>query len=346
MIKPRVTVVVPNYNHAPFLERRLKSIYGQTYDDFEVLLLDDASTDGSRDILRLYAAEHSDNTRLIINESNSGSPFAQWAKGIEAAQGELVWMAESDDYCEPDMLGHLVEPFKDPEVVLSYGIPLSVDREGTPISYQFEDYAAELPLQRWRASYVASADEEVTSCLGIRNTVPNASAALFRRSAAVAYINDPIWQSMRICGDWCFYLKIIQGGKIAFVKEAKSYFTHTEGNTSAREARTKALVNEQMLVLATIGIFYPSCPMPVLEKNLGFLIRHFRHFFGENLPEGVRNHPVTTVARLRRDLQIVQAELDSVLASRSWKFTAWLRACDSLLEKLKNRIAPRSIKKE
>lgn len=335
MSQPRISVVVPSYNHAPFLERRLKSIYGQTYNDFEVLLLDDASTDGSRDILRLYAADHADHTRLITNERNSGSPFAQWARGIEAAQGELVWMAESDDYCDPDMLGRLVEPFKDPEVVLAYGIPLSVDREGKPISYQFEDYAAELPLHRWRASYVASADEEVTSCLGIRNTVPNASAALFRRSAALAYINEPIWQRMRICGDWCFYLKIIQGGKIAFVKEAKSYFTHTAENTSAREARTKVLVNEQMLVLATIGMCYPSCPMPVLEKNIGFLAKHFRHFFGDDLPEGVRGHPLVSVGTSK-------SELDRVLASPFWKCTAWARSLVSVLRGVKSHVAPGS----
>ena len=54
---PRVSVIVPNYNHARFLRRRLDSILAQTYQDFELILLDDASTDESLTILDTYASE-------------------------------------------------------------------------------------------------------------------------------------------------------------------------------------------------------------------------------------------------------------------------------------------------
>jgi glycosyltransferase involved in cell wall biosynthesis len=328
---PSVSVVVPNYNHARFLKRRLDCIYGQTFRDFEVLLLDDASDDGSLNILKDYAEDHSANTRLIVNESNSRSPFAQWAKGIEGARGEFIWMAESDDYCELDTLEKLIKPFADPQVALSYGVPVSVDNEGLPVGYQFDNYAAELPLTRWQTSYVAEAEEEVAVALGLRNTIPNASAALFRREVALPFVKDPIWQRMRICGDWCFYLKILQGRKIAFVKEARSYFTHTETNTSAREARTKALVAEHMLAVATIGMCYPACPTSTLEKNLAFLEEHFRHFFGDNLPQGLCDHPAMSLFSIKRDL-------NRILQSRSWKHTEWLRRCASLLRNLRGRM--------
>jgi hypothetical protein len=282
--QPRISVVVPSYNHAPFLERRLKSIYGQTYDDFEVLLLDDASTDGSRDILRLYAAEHADNTRLVTNESNSGSPFAQWAKGIEAARGELVWIAESDDYCAQDFLEKIVVPFSDEKVVLSFAAPTYVDAVGDPTPYQYHEYTESISQEKWQHSYCVSAEDEVSQALGLRNTVPNVSAALFRRKAALPHISDTVWRSMRIMGDWCFYLRLIRGAKVAFVKDVDASFTHTAENTSAAEARTARLLAEHAYLIGTLSLLYPHLDAAVRAKNYSFIEAHLRGQSNGGLP--------------------------------------------------------------
>src|SRR5437868_456309 len=94
--KPIVSVVVPNYNHARFLRKRIDSVLGQTYQDFELILMDDCSTDESRSIIEEYAREA--RIRIELNEENSGSTFKQWNKGVRLARGEYVWIAESDDY--------------------------------------------------------------------------------------------------------------------------------------------------------------------------------------------------------------------------------------------------------
>ena len=62
-----VSVIVPNYNHAAFLPKRLESIFNQTYQDFEVILLDDASTDTSVEVLSQYA-DHPKVTHFVVNE--------------------------------------------------------------------------------------------------------------------------------------------------------------------------------------------------------------------------------------------------------------------------------------
>lgn len=98
--KPLVSVIVPNYNHAPYLKERLDSIYQQTYQNIEVILLDDFSSDNSVEVLKQYARKYPHNTRLIVNEENSGKVFRQWNKGLSLAKGELIWIAESDDYCD------------------------------------------------------------------------------------------------------------------------------------------------------------------------------------------------------------------------------------------------------
>src|ERR1700738_1634065 len=103
---PRVSVIVPNYNHARFLRRRMESVLRQTYRDFEVILLDDCSTDESRSILSEYAGDP--RVRLEFNEKNSGSPFKQWNKGVALASGEYGWIAESDDYADERLLERLV----------------------------------------------------------------------------------------------------------------------------------------------------------------------------------------------------------------------------------------------
>ncbi len=88
-LTPKVSVIVPNYNHSRFLVQRLDSIFNQTVQDFELILLDDCSSDNSEEILKQYA-NHAKVAHFITNKTNSGSPFRQWKKGVELARGTYV----------------------------------------------------------------------------------------------------------------------------------------------------------------------------------------------------------------------------------------------------------------
>ena len=101
----RISAIIPNYNHAPFLEERIRSILAQTRRPDEIIFLDDASTDDSLAVVSTFDCF----SKVIVNETNSGMPFKQWMKGIEVATGDCVWIAESDDSCEPRMLERLAE---------------------------------------------------------------------------------------------------------------------------------------------------------------------------------------------------------------------------------------------
>lgn len=95
-LNPLVSVVVPNYNYADYLAPRIDSILRQTFSDFELLLLDDCSTDHSVSVMKKYASD----PRVVaidVNQTNTGSPFPQWMKGIKMARGKYVWIAEADD---------------------------------------------------------------------------------------------------------------------------------------------------------------------------------------------------------------------------------------------------------
>lgn len=103
----KVSVIIPNYNHALFLTQRIQSVLNQSFQDFELILLDDCSTDNSQSIIAQYQ-HHPKVSHVVYNETNSGSPFKQWAKGVALAQGAYIWIAESDDFAEASFLERCV----------------------------------------------------------------------------------------------------------------------------------------------------------------------------------------------------------------------------------------------
>lgn len=100
---PFFSVIIPNYNHAPYLHERIDSVLNQTFTDFEVILLDDKSQDDSRDILCSYQ-NNPHVAHIVLNDQNSGSTFKQWHKGFELSRGKYIWIAESDDFADVHFL--------------------------------------------------------------------------------------------------------------------------------------------------------------------------------------------------------------------------------------------------
>src|SRR5665213_3269095 len=167
---PRVSVIIPNYNHAPFLTRRIETVLQQTFRDFEVILLDDCSTDESRSILSSYA--NNPRVRIEFNAANSGSTFKQWNKGVGLARGEYVWVAESDDYADTRFLERLVGVLdSEPKAAFAYcrSWRVSDDRlNGFADSY--------LPdPQRWTEDHSVNGRDECREYSVSQNIVPNSS---------------------------------------------------------------------------------------------------------------------------------------------------------------------------
>lgn len=94
MITPLVSVIVPNYNHARYLEQRLDTVFNQTYQKFEVIILDDKSTDNSLEVINRYK-DNPHLSQIVVNEQNTGSPFKQWDKatilpGVTIGDGAVI----------------------------------------------------------------------------------------------------------------------------------------------------------------------------------------------------------------------------------------------------------------
>jgi glycosyltransferase involved in cell wall biosynthesis len=212
--RPRITAIVPNFNHAAYLAERLDSILGQTLLPDEIIFLDDCSSDNSLEIAKRYKDRSPIPIQIVPNDRNSGSPFSQWAKGIAMVQDGLVWMAESDDRCAPEFLRTVCAPFVDSTVSMSYCQSRPVDSTGRPLARDYRDYTDDLSLERWQTAYTAEGNEEVLAALAHKNTIPNGSAVLFRKESVLPMLAG--LPSYRQCGDWYLYLACAAAGRIAF----------------------------------------------------------------------------------------------------------------------------------
>lgn len=204
-LRPRVSVIVPNYMHGRFLEERIQSVLCQSFQDFEIILLDDASTDNSKDIIENYRANPKV-THVHFNETNSGKPFLQWKQGMKLAQGALVWIAESDDVAKPEFLKAMVQAFDQyPDLVLATVLPEYIDKEGKVIGFVEE---------KFQGTY--DGIEVLVNGLGYRNCIRNASAVVFDKQVGMAYIDCII--DRRYSGDWHFWalMAMHPGGRVHF----------------------------------------------------------------------------------------------------------------------------------
>jgi glycosyltransferase involved in cell wall biosynthesis len=258
---PKVSAIVPNYNHARFLRKRLESILEQSFQDFELIILDDGSTDESRTILREYAPDP--RVRLEFNEVNSGGVFRQWNKGVGLARGEYVWMAESDDYANKGFLKRLVAVLDgEPAAAFVYCRSWRVTEDDRVDG--FGDWYLDLvDAERWKSDFCVDGREQFLSYFSRCCVVPNASAVLFRR--AIYERIGGADEGFRVCGDWKVWTAMTLAGKVAFVNEPLNYYRLHNGSVLHRSMREGENVIETLEVVRWI-LNQAKLPQAVLSE--------------------------------------------------------------------------------
>ena len=235
MMCPLVSVIIPNYNHARYLDQRLQSVLGQTYPNFEVIILDDKSTDNSLEVIDKYA-EDPHISMIVENETNSGRAFLQWDKGISLARGEIIWIAESDDYCERNFLEEVVNAYcKHKGSTLAYTSLKVVDDDGNL-----------LESDKTYRSHFLRGSSFVRRYLTLANFVRNASGAVFSKEAALNVPKD--YQAYKGAGDYLFWVQIALQGRVAIVNKRLSYFRRHNGTvTSSRDFDGSNFIEERQI---------------------------------------------------------------------------------------------------
>lgn len=220
--KPLVSVIIPNYNHARFLDERIQSVLNQTYQNFEVIILDDKSSDNSVEVIRKYK-DNPHISHIVVNDENSGSPFKQWQKGIELAKGEIVWLAESDDSCSPFFLDRLVFIQLKNNSIFTFCRSQHMNEQGHLLSTWHNEISNDFCIE---------GHQLIEQYLGIYNLVTNASSAIFNKSSALSISKK--YMTMKGAGDWLFWLELARLGKVSFCNESLNYFREHTTNTTQK----------------------------------------------------------------------------------------------------------------
>lgn len=232
---PLVTVIVPNYNHSRFLQRRIDSILEQTFQELEIIILDDASTDNSREVIENYRY-HPKVKAIVYNEQNSGSPFNQWKKGIELAKSEWIWIAESDDYCEPEFLEAMIPVFGIKACVLAYSEISWVDENGKMLKPGI-----------YKTPFWIQGKEFLRKYMYMGDYLVNAGMVIFQKTAYKAVAPD--WQKMKQAGDYWFWCEVARQGIVYACGKPLAYFVRHSKSVSASLMFTFQHWDEHMMVL-------------------------------------------------------------------------------------------------
>ncbi|MBY0118887.1 glycosyltransferase [Paenibacillus xylanexedens] len=260
----KVSVIIPNYNYESFIEQRLLSIINQTVKPYEIIFLDDVSSDNSVNLARKILNESNIKHKIIENQQNVGC-FGQWINGIKEAEGDIIWIAEADDLCESVMLERLLPAFKDQEVNLSYAQSQIIDEYSNKVNYRYTQYTDDLSINKWLESYCISGKDEVVQGLAIKNTIPNASAVLMRASALNGIEQE--LTNYKIGGDWFGYLFVLKQGKISFTPEILNYHRRHSQSIISRNEQKVDLYRELLEIKQYIIETY-ELPVSMLDRFL------------------------------------------------------------------------------
>ena len=195
----------------------------QEYPICEILLLDDKSSDKSREIMDTYRQRYPLRIKTYYQEENSGNVFKQWEKGLNLAKGEYVWIAEADDLSSPLFLQQVMRGMaSDESVILGYSQSNMIDENGNLMDRNYFCYTDDVDDHIWRADYLISSRQELMEHMTVKNTIPNVSGIVLKKQDFSEGLEAA--KHFSVAGDWMFYVSLLKnGGKVFFTSDSLNY---------------------------------------------------------------------------------------------------------------------------
>lgn len=246
---PAVSVVVASYNHSRYLDQCISSVLEQTFEDFELLIVDDRSPDNSVEIARAYTDPR---VRVFVNEENIGT-YATENAGLDLATGGFVAILNSDDYWHPSKLQKQMQGLlKHPDASFSYTLGDVVDDSGAVIP-SFDQHA-DWPREELQ--------DPLPFLLDVNQIL--ASSVVFRRGLT------RFKTKLRYCGDWVAALQLALQGPAVFIDEPLSFWRQHDSNSSKLLGKT---IGEEIRVrtdvLGAASALLAKCDEKLGREHLG-----------------------------------------------------------------------------
>ena len=251
--RPLVSAIVASYNHAGFLRQRMESLVAQTYPNLEILVIDDCSTDNSRDLLAGFATDS--RVRIVNHGKNAG-----WVRvsneGVDSTTGKYLLFANCDDYCDLRQIETLVEMLEAaPNAGVAFTRSDIVDERGKVLASDFT-YREPHFQERCRERTIISGREMqrffLHACV-----IPNLSAALIRRECFERV--GAFSLAFRVCCDWDFFFRVAP--LFDFVYDPLPLNSFRQHRTSIRSSTRSRVVIEEY-----IRLLHEQIPMAGLSR--------------------------------------------------------------------------------
>jgi glycosyltransferase involved in cell wall biosynthesis len=245
-----VSVIVSTYNYAKYLEDCIYSILNQTYQDFELIIINDGSTDNTDDIV----SRHLSNEKIIyIKQNNTGQAIAT-NNGILKASGDLIAFLDADDLWEPTKLEKQVKLFSRDSIGVVYSRVKFMDANGLPIN------------KKLTGRYFIPRSGHITNFLLFENFIPYSSAVVRRE----CFDNFEMFNSEYKNGlDWDLWLRI--STKYEFVYVDEYLLTYRVGHPGQLTSNIERGIQCANLILDRFIENNPSiAPEKVIRKALAY----------------------------------------------------------------------------
>lgn len=261
---PEISIIIPNYNHASFLTERIESVLSQSFNDFELIILDDASTDNSREIIEQYR-QHPKLAHIVYNGINSQSPFRQWKKGIDLAKSDWIWIAESDDTAQNNFLNivwKLAQENPDASIIYTDANIIDVNKRFLSADKFSQIKNPDLNTNKWSSNYTCIGKDELKESLGFVCTINNASSAIMKKNILIDYIDEAA--GFIYHGDWFCYLALALHGSIVYSAEAACSVRMHEDSLLNSKKDFKIIKKEYFRIL----LFLLKKPVEIPRRKL------------------------------------------------------------------------------
>lgn len=252
MTNPEISIVFTSYNHKEYLGQALDSLLAQTFTNYELIVVDDCSTDGSQEVLREYAKKD-DRIKLTLNSHNSGSYVHSTNQGASLAIAPYVIFAQCDDWAEPHQLEKLLRSMKTNNVSVVFSCSNMVDESGMYLNNDFNSRGMVFKKRHSSDSIIES--QEAISYLMESCMIPNLSAALIKKSL-YSELNG-LSTDYLVLADWDFWLRSAIQTDFYYIREPLNNFRQ-HSNTIRSSIKIKKQITEVFNMLFSFS------------KNTGF----------------------------------------------------------------------------
>lgn len=269
----KVSVIIPNYNHERYLKQRIESILHQSFQDFELIILDDASTDASLEILNLYKT-HEKVSHFIVNTKNSGSPFKQWFKGISFASGDYIWIAESDDFASPLFLEKAMACFKKeytPDVVFVGTTNVDANNEDIGNTTRIERKHKKL-LEK---DFNIRGNVFLNLFMPDYNIIRNVSSAVFKKSVLTKKAKNAV--TYKTIGDFYFWVQLcLENCRFTYMAEKLNFMRKHKGTVrnNPKKAAYRKMEYQRIHNAVLLRKWFDYA---IVKKIITYKIKRFRN---------------------------------------------------------------------